>query len=139
LHLSLFDTLKIEQSTDCISAYDAELRILIWNRACEEKYGISKQDAIDHYLLQLFPHIEHDYRVACLRTCLREGQTFFFPNLPFLYGSGVYSQAIVPLHNEGREVIGTLNIVRDGEYPHIQKDHLLQPLKTTKRQLVAHR
>jgi PAS domain-containing protein len=128
LHFSLFDTHKIEQSTDCVSAYDAELRILIWNKACEEKYGIPKEKAVHQSLLHLFPHVEHDYRIACLRTCLREGQAFFFPNLPFLYGSGVYSQAIVPLHNEHHEVIGALNIVREGEYDRIHKGELLHPL-----------
>lgn len=118
----LFDAAKIEQSTDCISAYDDDLTILIWNKACEKKYGVLKEEALGHNLLHLFPHVREDYRVACIRKCTQKEESFFFPNLPLLYGVGMYSQVILPLHNEEDEIIGSLNIVREGEYKRIKKN-----------------
>lgn len=128
MQLSFLDADKIEQSPDCISAYDDGLIITIWNKACETKYGIPKEEALDRNLLHLFPNITEDYRVQCLRKCLQEQESFFFPNLPLLYGTGIYSQVILPLHNEEEGVIGTLNIVREGEYHRIKKQDLVQPL-----------
>lgn len=133
MQLSVLDAHKIEQSPDCISAYDAELNILIWNRACEEKFGIPKEEALSRNLLHLFPHIEEDYRVGCFRKTLHEGESFFFPNLPLLYTEGVYSQAILPLHNEQKAVVGTLNIIRNGEHHRIKKEDLVRPLRTKER------
>lgn len=101
----------------------------MWNGACEQHFGIAKKKALSQNLLHLFTHIEQDYRVECFRRCLREQQSFFFPNLPLLYGTGVYSQLIMPLHNQAREVIGVLNIVRSGECHRIKKEDLLQPLR----------
>jgi PAS domain S-box-containing protein len=128
LQFFLLDTNKIEQSPDCISAYDSDLRILVWNAACEKKYGISKEEALSQNLLHLFPHIEEDYRVRCFRRSVQEQQSFFFPNLPLLYGAGIYSQLVLPLHNDTGEVFGSLNIVREGEYRRIKKEDLVQPL-----------
>lgn len=128
LQLILLDAAKIEESTDCISAYDDDLKILIWNKACEQKYGISKEKALHRNLLHLFPHIEQDYRVQCLRKCGQEQESFFFSNLPLLYSTGFYSQAILPLHTSDETVIGSLNIVRDGEHERIRKEDLVQPL-----------
>ena len=106
----------------------------MWNAACERHYGIPKEAAIGQNLLDLFAHIEQDYRVECFRRCLAEQQSFFFPNLPLLYGTGVYSQVIMPLHNEDREVIGVLNIVRSGEYHRIKKEDLIYPLRLQEHQ-----
>lgn len=127
---SLLDADKIEQSSDCISAYDRDLKIIIWNKTCEEKYGIPKEEALSQNLLRLFPHIAQDYRVDCFRKSLQEGESFFFANLPLLYTTGVYSQVILPLHNERQEVVGTLTIVRNGEYQRIKKEDLIRPLRT---------
>jgi PAS domain-containing protein len=128
LQISSFDADKIDQSPDCISAYGEDLKILIWNKACEKKYGIPKEEALSKNLLHFFPHIEDDYRVTCFRRCYYEQQTFFFPNLPLLYSAGLYSQVILPLHNGKKEVVGTLNIVREGEYHPIKKEDLIYPL-----------
>lgn len=128
MQLSLLDADKIDQSPDCISAYDDDLTVLIWNKACEKKYGIPKEKALHHNLLHLFPHIKDDYRLECLHKSTRKAESFFFRNLPLLYGNGIYSQAILPLHNEERELIGSLNIVREGEYYRIKKEDLVRPL-----------
>lgn len=126
---SLLDADKIEQSSDCISAYDKDLKIIIWNRACETKYGIPKEEALSRDLLGLFPHIAQDYRIGCFRRSLQNDESFFFANLPLLYTAGVYSQLILPLHNEQKEVVGSLSIVRDGEYLRIKKEDLIRPLR----------
>lgn len=124
-----FDAGKLENSPDCISAYNQDLMILIWNSACEKKYGIAKQEALGRNLLHLFPHIEDDYRVRCFRKSIQQEQSFFFPNLPYLYGKGLYTQVILPLRNAEQQVIGSLNVVRDGEYRRIKKEDLLNPLQ----------
>lgn len=49
--------------------------------------------------------------------------------MPLWFGNGIYSQAILPLVNEEREVIGSLNIVREGEDYRIRKEALILPLR----------
>lgn len=131
MQLSFLDADTIEQSPDCISAYDNSLAIVIWNKACEKKFGIPKAQALHQNLLHLFPHIGEDYRVQCFRKCLQQQESFFFANLPLLYNAGIYSQMILPLHNKEEGVIGILNIVREGEYLRIKKEDLVQPLYKT--------
>lgn len=102
---------------------------MVWNRACARKYGISKEAALGHNLLELFPQIASDYRVTCFRKSAKEGQSFFFPNLPNLYSEGMYSQVILPLHNEQKRLMGTLSIVRNGEAERIRMEDLVKPLR----------
>jgi len=104
LYLSFFDTSKIEQSPDCISACDTGLRVLIWNNACRKRYGIAKEETLQKSLLYFFPHMEHDYRVSCLKEWIEGGKTFLFPNLTLLYGPDVYPSYCTPAQRaEGSE------------------------------------
>jgi PAS domain-containing protein len=115
--MMLLDTLdlkKIDNATECISAYDNSLHVTLWNRACVEKFHIEAKKIIGKYLVDLFPYIENDYRVGCLRTAANEGQSYYFPNMAYLYTEQqqFYSQLIKPLR-EGDKLIGVINIVRD--------------------------
>jgi PAS domain S-box-containing protein len=136
---TFLDQNNIEHSTNCISGYDSQLNIIIWNKACEKKFSISKEDVIGKPLLTFFPFIVNDYRVQCFYKSLQEGTSFFFTNLDYHYSDGLYHQLILPLQNDQEEIVSVISIVKDIDQPqyHINKDDLLNsilysPLHITK-------
>jgi len=124
------DINKVNQSIDCISMYDQDLVIMKWNRACEKRFRIESSHAVRKNLLDLFPHIKNDYRVACLRDSVKLGKSFYFPGLPFEFSEGYYTQLIMPLKDQFDLVWGTINIIRVHSYPGevFSRADLLNPL-----------
>lgn len=80
-----------------ISAYDRKLRVIAWNKLCEKKFSITARDALGKNLLEIFPDVDNDYRVKCLKECALEGKDFYFAGLPYLYTKGFYSQLIIKI------------------------------------------
>lgn len=109
------DFAKLELSTDCISGFDRDLNITVWNDAVVKKYGIAKEDALGKNLLELFPRLENenDFRLACFRECIREKKTFFFSGMPYVYGRGIYTQLIMPVKEDSDCKV--LSVVTDHE------------------------
>ena len=140
--ISYLDDEKIESSTDLISMYDKDLVVLKWNRACEKKFGIPAEKAINHSLHELFPdyNLKEDYRYNCLVEAAHAGKSFYFPGLPYKYHEGIYYQAIVPLKNNPTTIVGALNVVRDGDYVtgKVTKRDLLVPIIKTEPASISH-
>jgi PAS domain-containing protein len=105
------DISKVELSTDYISGYDADLKIVIWNTAVAKRYRIAKQDAIGRNLLELFPHLHDDFRVKCFKRTIHKKEEFFFPSLPYQFDKGIYTQLILP--QKGNKNFDVLSIVRN--------------------------
>lgn len=74
----LFEASLIEQSPDCISGYDAALTITLWNSACDKKFGLSKNQALEKPLLTLFPKIEKITGYSVYKRQLKRVQAFSF-------------------------------------------------------------
>lgn len=122
------DFSRIDDSTDCISGYDLQLNIVLWNKTIARKYNISEEQAVGKNLLELFPFIsKDDFRVKCLRQAMEEKKSFFFSYLPYIHSTGNYTQLIKPVNHHCR----VLNIVRDHEADekYVRED-LLKPLMT---------
>jgi two-component system, NtrC family, sensor kinase len=121
MHLPTLNQQLIYNASECISAYDDRLFITVWNRACERKFGVSEKEAVGKQLFDLFPHIEKDYRVKCMKEAITLGKSFFFSNMVYQYTNQphYYSQYIRPFkHSTG--TVGVINIVRD----HDQEERL---------------
>jgi PAS domain-containing protein len=105
---------KVKAAGESISAYDADLNVTLWNPAIEKRSGISEKDALGKSLFFLFPHIKDDQRAKFLSLAMVMDQTFFFPNMIYLYIQPFtyYTQYIHPLKINGK-VVGVINIVRD--------------------------
>lgn len=129
---SYLDEERIRITSDLVSRYDRDLKVVGWNPACARRWNIPEEQAIARFLDELFPHIpvQQDYRYVCLSEAARHGKSFYFSNLPYRYTTGTYYQAIVPLKGKNEEIIGVMNVVRESQYVSgpISKRDLLMPL-----------
>jgi PAS domain-containing protein len=107
-----FDIDKLEASSLCISVYNKALDIILWNKACEEHFRLRKADVTGKNLFSVFPFIEDDYRVSCLRGAF-EGRSYFFPSIPSRFSKGFCTQYILPHQTENNKVLSVLNIVQN--------------------------
>lgn len=107
-----FDTGKIETSPLCISGYDRDLSIILWNRSCEAYFRLTRSEVIGKNLFSLFPFIEDDYRVKCLRGAF-DGRSYFFREMPYRFSKGLYTQYILPYQIESGKVRSVLNLVQN--------------------------
>lgn len=105
---------KVRNAQECISAYDQQLNITLWNPAMEKRTGVAEKEALGKCFLDLFPHTRNDQRTKFLNIAMSTDQSFFFPNMIYLYLQPFtyYTQYIQPLKQYGK-VIGVINIVRD--------------------------
>lgn len=112
--LSALDLEKVKNATESISAYDENLNITLWNPAVGKRHGVTEENALGQSLFSLFPYAAGDQRINFLRIAMVTGQSFYFPNMIYLYTQPFtyYSQYIQPIRKNGR-IIGVVNIVRD--------------------------
>jgi PAS domain-containing protein len=105
---------RVRNAKELISAYDEQLNITLWNPAVAKRMGIPEKDAIGKSLLQLYPHLAGDQRIKFLNIALQLDQSFYFPNMIYLYTQPFtfYTQYIQPQKTNGK-VTGVINIVRD--------------------------
>ena len=107
-----FDLDKIEASSLCISVYNKALDIILWNKSCEEYFLLRSSDVLGKNLFSVFPFIEDDYRVTCLRGAF-DGRSYFFSRMPYRFSKGIYTQYIRPYKTDGQNVQSVLNIVQN--------------------------
>ena len=132
--VAYLDENKIRNSADMISMYDLDLRITCWNPVCERKYKVTESKAMGKKLTEIFPFLEGDYRLNCIRDAIELGKSFYFPGMTYHYSEGRYYQAITPLKRGDKSIVGALNVVRDESdiiSPPLKKDLLLPILNVT--------
>lgn len=107
-----FDIDKIESSSLCISVYNKALDIILWNKACEDHFRLRGAEVLGKNLFSIFPFIEDDYRVNCLRSAF-DGRSYFFSKIPYRFSKGLYTQYILPFRVENNKVLSVLNIIQN--------------------------
>jgi PAS domain S-box-containing protein len=118
LHIQLAERMNfaealIDSSVDRILALDKELRILAWNRKCQEIYGYTKEQVVGRYLVDFFPKIkENDILFSPFEVALR-GETVHIPAERAVYSPGYIEAHYIPLRRVEGEVYGVLNIIHD--------------------------
>lgn len=91
-----------------VSIYDHDLKIRLWNRFTENKFGISAGEATGKCLTDLFPGYDKDFRFQVMKDAVSKRKSFYFPDLPYQYRQGSYSQVIIPVP-EGIAIISSDN------------------------------
>lgn len=130
MRFSNLDREKIESSTDYITAYGWDMTILVWNNATAKVRQMPKHLVLGQNLFQVFPQAKEDFRGKCFVSAIQEKKSYFFKDIPYLLGSGVYTQLILPLNDDNDAVSGCICISRDQQPGDkiYSKDDLLQPI-----------
>lgn len=74
--LSFIENL-VESSVDRIIAIDRNLNYIVWNKKCEEYYGLRKEHVIGKNVLEVFPDTRNNPSYDQLRRVLK-GETIYF-------------------------------------------------------------
>ncbi len=109
--LSFIENL-VESSVDRIIAMDRNLNYLVWNKKCEEFYGLSKEQVIGKNLLEVFPNTQNSPTYDQLRRVLKGEMIQVHP--PAGIEQDFYHEiSLTPVRNEQDEVIAILWILHD--------------------------
>ena len=111
-----FNKQIISSATEGITAYDRELKYLVWNRFMEELSGLTAEKVLGKHAKDLFPHlVEHGVYSLLERAVM--GETVSSPDVPYYVSqtgkSGWVSGKYGPLRNTSGEIIGAIGLVRD--------------------------
>ncbi|HKH62485.1 MAG TPA: PAS domain-containing protein [Flavitalea sp.] len=101
----------VESSVDRIMVLDNNLNYIIWNKNCEQYYGIRKQDIIGKNVLELFPMFKTDPVYQECKKVLT-GETIHIPVKE--NDTHKYSESyLIPIKNEKDQVTGILWVMHD--------------------------
>lgn len=91
------------ESPDLVNAFDAERKIVFWNRTCEQLFRIKKETAIGCVLEDLLPYVKTDPRRYYLDRAFR-GQKIHVLKDKYKFTDGYYEQKLIPLKDENGKV-----------------------------------
>jgi PAS domain S-box-containing protein len=94
-----------------INAFDHDHSIVLWNKKCEQVFGIREQQAVGRVLGDVLPYTKKSEKMDLLERALM-GNEVHVPNSKFHHHPLRYEQKLVPLRDNKGDVIGVLNIVR---------------------------
>jgi len=106
----------LNHPTFLVNAFDAEHRILFWNKKCERYFSISADEALGQVLEDLIPHCRNNPKMKLLAKAL-SGKTVFVPHEKYDKTNTHYTQIVLPLKNNAGDVIAAVNIVSDVPVP----------------------
>ncbi|MEJ7739017.1 MAG: PAS domain-containing protein [Chitinophagaceae bacterium] len=102
-----FAEMLIENSVDLIAAYDSDQRLIAWNKTCEERYKLKKQDVMGKHVLDLFPELDGSPCMEDIRRAL-QGELRYQPELHLTLLDGYFEYFLIPLQKADGEVFGAL-------------------------------
>ncbi len=108
---ALLNQLIFDNSIDYVFACDQQLKITAWNRKCEEKYLLSKEDVIGKQVREVFTNPEGQLLTIDLKLALKgkevhkEGKSE--------HEDAWYDRYTMPLKNAGGNIFGALCIFHD--------------------------
>jgi PAS domain S-box-containing protein len=102
----------LDTTQEGISALDTNLNITLWNKALEERTGISREVAVGQQVFKLFPSNNQVSEQEAILQAL-QGEKIHLQNLPIRSREGYYDIDILPLRNKEGVIVGTLSFSRD--------------------------
>ncbi|MDQ3278001.1 MAG: PAS domain S-box protein, partial [Bacteroidota bacterium] len=100
-----------ENTLDSVIITDTHNTILLWNRSCEQRYGIKKNEAVGQNYFDLFPHLKSEETLQLLQR-VQHGEKAVQEGLSAEGTKGYYTRFLMPLY-QGAEVSGVLHIIHD--------------------------
>ena len=116
----------VDSSVDRIIALDSNMNYLVWNKKCEEYYGLKKQQVLGKNVLEVFPSTKDTPTYEQFKRALR-GETIHIPANMDAGKEHYHEIYLLPVKNETNEIIAVLWVLHD-----LSKDYQLvqQQLKT---------
>lgn len=102
----------VEASVDRIIVLDTDMNYLIWNKRCEEYYGLSKRQVLGKNVLEVFPDTINDASYSDFKRTLR-GETVYIPVQEDSIDGHYNEVYLVPVKNEKGNVIAVLWMLHD--------------------------
>lgn len=100
-------------SIDRVMAIDLNWNIIAWNQASEIASGLSKETVIGKNLLDIFPLIKADKEIMhAIHSAFLGNKTFVLSDKSKLHRY-YYENHFIPLKENGKKVIGVMNIMHD--------------------------
>jgi PAS domain S-box-containing protein len=116
MHLTIkhpeLDLENFEKENYLVSALDHEMRILYWNKGCEQQFGVSREDALAREVHELLPHVKGDPRLQMVQRAL-QGQKVHILKEKYSGYWGHYEQQLIPLKDAAGSVFAVLNVARN--------------------------
>jgi PAS domain S-box-containing protein len=109
--LSFIENL-VESSVDRIIALDRNMKYLVWNKKCEEHYGLKKAQVIGKNVLEVFPDTQNTPAYEEFRKVLR-GETVYLPANKESGKENYHEVYLIPVKNDNGEIIAVLWILHD--------------------------
>jgi PAS domain S-box-containing protein len=98
---------------DRVIITDLNNNIILWNKPCEEAYGIAKDDAINHNFFDVLPKLKTEEQIQLFKRVL-SGEKITQHGIKAAFPSGYYDLHMLPLWNENdAEVKGIIHIIHD--------------------------
>ena len=110
---STFAQAVVESSVDAIIVVDTDFYIKSWNRQCEQWYGTTSKDALNHRLIDLFPRLAEDATIMHSFQRAMQGEFMYLPAKLSPYTNRTCEYFYIPLKNEQGQIYGVLNIIHD--------------------------
>lgn len=123
----------IDSSVDRIMAFDRELKIMVWNKACEQLSKISRDKILGKHLLEQFPKMKENKKLLEGIHKTLDGNTVYLPSEDGIYNDGYFDVHFIPIRNEHDQVYSVLSIIRDIS-ERIASQKSLETLNTTLHQ-----
>jgi PAS domain S-box-containing protein len=102
----------VEHNGDLIGVMDTELRILLWNKAYEDAFGLPKEKVLGKKLTDVFPYIENDIKIGLVKEALY-GKETKRKELTFLKNQRTGEISFIPIKDANGNIEGVLSIIHD--------------------------
>jgi PAS domain S-box-containing protein len=108
---SSFAEMLIENSVDHIAAYDKDCRLIVWNRKCEDRYGVKKEVALGKHAKDVYPDLKPN-QLEDIQNGLN-GEFVYRTQQKSSSFEGLIEYFIIPLKDSKNKVFGALSILHD--------------------------
>jgi len=94
-----------------INVFDHDHYILLWNKQCENLFGIKEEDALGKKLEEIVPYTRNSQKMNRLNEAL-SGESVYVEDDKMDNSNYYYSQVVLPVRNSNGKIIAAVNVVR---------------------------
>ena len=102
-----------DASIDCVMGLDTDLRIISWNKMCEQIFDAPADTVLSRPLTDVFPHLKEPDKIAEALNLALAGMQSFVPSKESTLGDSYSECHIIPLKEADDQVTGILLIRHD--------------------------